>query len=452
MISVCYTSARPHLVAQQIQKWIDSAYDRLAIEFVVTLDSKFFLQHKDAIATIPHTRVFQNHGRPCCVDGWNLAARKARGDIFIQVSDDLHPPHHWDLLIHNKLNNGDIVGVLAISDGLTARTDFLPHFIITRRYYNEFGYMFHDAYWSMWSDNEASAVAHHRGVVVNGLDIHFSHTHGQIRDDVKAAHEGVNYGTGNNVFNFRKQNGFQKWKYPSYIGDDGDSDGMYSPNWRARLAIYWANRPKTADHYLGLHVESLRRRRELFGQLPAREEFQVLIPTLPQRKPFLDILTQELARQGIGFVVDDRVGVSVGDKRNDLITRATAPYCTFVDDDDWISHHYGEWIADTLVNNKMSLDVVLYDVLTTVNNEPPRGSVLTFDLGNQNLADCFLRVPNHLMVWKRETAAKERFQSINRGEDSDWANRMTRHAHRWARIHGLLYFYEYLISNTTTQK
>jgi hypothetical protein len=154
----------------------------------------------------------------------------------------------------------------------------------------------------------------------------------------------------------------------------------------------------------------------------------------------------------VPFLVDDRPGLSVGDKRNALIERSTAPYITFVDDDDWLSHNYGEVLSDAITNNHGELDAILYDVVTTVDNESPRGCFLSFELGNRDLPDCYLRLPIHLMVWKRTHAVKERFPSVSKGEDAHWAPRMREHVVRWARVHTLLYFYEFLRSNTTTQR
>jgi hypothetical protein len=344
-------------------------------------------------------------------------------------------------------------GVLAIADGLTASPTFLPHAIMTRRYYNELGYMFHDAYWSMWSDNEFSAVAHAKNAVVDGMDIQFRHAHGQINDDVRARHDSAhNTYTGQATFVFRQQSGFQPWKLNNFDTDDGDSDGIYSPSWRSRLPGYWRESPRTADTYVDLHRESLRRRQAMFGESPPIQEFQVLIPTLPQRRAFLDVLLPELSRQGVPHLIDDRVGLSVGDKRNDLIRRAEAPYVTFVDDDDWISHNYAETISDALAVNRRELDVLLYDVVTTVEGGYPRGAFLSFAMGNEDLPDCYLRAPNHLMVWRREIAAREPFPSVNKGEDAHWAGRMRAHVGRWARVRALLYFYEFLWSNTVAQR
>jgi len=452
VISVCYTSARPGLVPGLVQEWSERAGEADGIEFVVTLDEAN-AAHGESLAALPRTRVFVNRGRPCCVDGWNLAARKARGDILVQCSDDLHAPERWDLSIRQRLENGDVNGVLAISDGLTASATFLPHAIMTRRYYNQFGYMLHDAYWSMWSDNEFSAVAHQKRAVINGLDIRFQHAHGQIHDDVRARHDAPHITAGGQgTFVFRRRHDFQPWKSDNFITDDGDSDGIYSPNWPARPGVYWDRAPKSAEHYLGLHRQSLERRLERFGRQTPTHDFEVLIPTVPQRREFLELLLVELTRQGVPFLVDDRMGISVGQKRNELIQRSTGPFLTFIDDDDWIAHKYGEIISEALANNRHELDVLLYDQIIANDQDPPKSVFYSFELGNKDLRDCYLRLPNHLMVWRRDVALKESFPPVSRGEDADWATRMRAHAPRWARVRAVLYFYEFLWSNTTTQR
>jgi FkbM family methyltransferase len=450
IISVCYTSARPSLIPRQVHEWLDRAHDREAIEFVVTIDAEA-AAHAEALSQLPQTRVFVNHGRPCCVDGWNLAARKSRGDILIQCSDDLHPPARWDAAVRQRLNDGEGRAVLAIADGLTARADFIPHAILTRGYYNDFGYLFHDAYWSMWSDNEFTAVAHQRQAVVNGLDIIFGHSHGQIHDDVRARHE-AQMQEGVESFRFREYNGFRPWKLYRFAPEDRDSDGIYAPNWSARPAVYWNQGPRDADHYLELHRQSAGKRAAMFGPQPQRPELQVLIPTIPARRQFLELLTAELTRQGVPFLIDDRTGVTVGEKRTQLMARATAPYLSFVDDDDWVSHNYGEIIRDAIVNNRHEMDAILYDMVTTVGDAMPRATILSFEHEHQDLEDCYLRLPNHIMVWKSDVARREPFAAINNFEDTDWARRMRAHPVRWARLRGFLYFYEFLWSNTATQR
>ncbi len=326
MISVCYTSARPAFVPPRVREWLAGAADPETIEFVVTIDARH-ADHKAAFARLPRTRVFVNHGRPCCVDGWNLAARKAQGRILIQCSDDLHPPERWDAIIRDRLADGARSAVLAISDGFTARPHFIPHAIVTRRYYREFGYLFHDAYWSMWSDNELSAVAHRRGAVVDAFDIQFAHSHGQIHDDVRVRHEATHFGgQGQRTFTLRERHGFEPWIFDEFAGDDGG----------ARLA-----------------------------------------------------------------------------------TRATADYITFMRDEGWVSHNYGELVGDAIANDADAPDVILHDTVGIDEAGRPRPTHFSFERAAADLPSCRLRAPDHSMVWRREIATSRRATS-------------------WARIRGLL--------------
>jgi hypothetical protein len=442
MISVCYTSARPAIVPLRVQEWIECAGDLESIEFVVTVDARF-ADHRESLARLPRTRVFVNHGRPCCVDGWNLAARKARGEILIQCSDDLHPPSGWDVAIHGKLGKGEEAAVLAISDGLTARLEFMPHAIMTRRYYNEFGYMFHDAHWSMFSDSEFTVVARGRNAVINGLDIQFRHSNGQINDEVRARHEVSQCdGTGSRIFNFRTRSAFLPWAFDAFLTEDGDSDGIYSPNWRTRLAIYWNQSPKTVEHYLGLHRQSAARRADMFGPQAPVEALQVLMTATAEHRDLREVLTGELARQGIELLVEEEAGGPMGERRNRLLARATAPYVTFVDDDEWVSHNYGEVIADAVANNGRELDVILHDVVTTIDDQMPMASFFTVGGENADLADGRVCAANHQMVWKRDIIASEPFGVETGNDDAEWSRRATPRVARWARVRGLLRFRE----------
>src|SRR4029079_16699986 len=96
---------------------------------------------------------------------------------------------------------------------------------------------------------------------------------------------------------------------------------------------------------------------------------------------------------------------------------------TFMDDETWISHNYGELVADAIANNGGSLDVILHDAVSTEGDGKPRSTFFSFDRDAADLPDCRLRRPDHSMVWRRDVAADQQ-------------------AARWARIHGLLRFHE----------
>jgi hypothetical protein len=411
------------LVAALIQEWTDRAAETDAIEFVVTIDAD---RSGDLtpLATLPRTRVVLNRGRPCCVDGWNLAARKAKGNILVQCSDDLHPPVHWDMDIRARLGEGTAPLVLATSDGLTASATFIPHAIVTRRYYSDFGYLFHDAYWSMWSDNELSAVAHRRNAVIEALDIRFVHTHGRFNDDVRSRHEAPAFhGGGQSTFLLRQQHGFEPWTYGAFAAEDDDSDGLYSPNWRTRLPSYWTTGARSDVDCLALHRDSHDRRLQRFGGQPPIEGFQALITTIPERCQFFELLTAELARQGVTFLSDARRDVSEANKHAVLLARATARYVTFMDDDTWVSHNYGELVADAIAHNRAGPDVILHDLVGANGEGPPRPIFFSFDRAPADLPECRLSLPDHSMVWRRECADNRRATS-------------------WARVRGFLRFHE----------
>src|SRR5204863_7707406 len=150
---------------------------------------------------------------------------------------------------------------------------------------------FHDGYWSMWSDNELSAVAHRRNAVIDALDIRCAHSHGQFRDDVRSRHEAPAFhGGGQSTFGFREQHGFEPWKYPAFEGEDSDSDGIYSPTWRVRLPAYWNATRRTEADYVELHRESHARRTQSFGPQAAPRGFQALIATRPERRASFELL------------------------------------------------------------------------------------------------------------------------------------------------------------------
>ena len=175
---------------------------------------------------------------------------------------------------------------------------FIPHAIVTRRYYAELGYLFHDAYWSMWSDNELSAVAHRRSAVIEALDIRFAHSHGQFHDDVRSRHEAAAiYGAGDHTFRLREQmvratgnTASSSWKTATRTAFTRRTGGRGLPPTGA-----WPG----ANGISELRRDSHARRLQRFGWQEPIDTLQALISTEPGHRAALDLLATELARQGI---------------------------------------------------------------------------------------------------------------------------------------------------------
>jgi hypothetical protein len=165
------TRGRCKQAVQARRLWFNKAKNPDAIEHIFGLDdddmhSAFLSVHNHAVAK----------GIGGCVAAWNAAAEKAQGEILIQLSDDWNPPMHWDQIIIDAIGDTSESKVLAISDG--HRTDkLLCMAILTRKRYQQQGFMFHPEFFSVYSDNYFTDKAYQDGVIIEARDIVFEHLH-----------------------------------------------------------------------------------------------------------------------------------------------------------------------------------------------------------------------------------------------------------------------------------
>lgn len=167
----------------------------------------------------------------------------------------------------------------------------------------------------------------------------------------------------------------------------------------------------------------------------------ILIPTLPERKVFLDDLLNTIERQidlieGEGFIkvqiLTDIRGreVTTGTKRNDLLTRATGKYVWFVDDDDSI---YPYAIEDVLKAASKNPDVIgINGIMTTDGKNQIDWEIRLghpYCATKKNGKDYYLRFPNHITPMKREHAIKIRFPDKTIFEDYEWAKALNDAGH-----------------------
>ena len=151
--------------------WFNKAKNPDAIEHIFGLDGDDM--HGALLAV--HNHVVTN-GSAGSVAAWNAAAEKAQGQVLIQLSDDWNPPMHWDEIILNAIGDTSESKVLAISDG--HRTDnLLCMAILTRKRYQQQGFMFHPEFFSVYSDDYFTKKAYDDRVIVEARDIVFEHLH-----------------------------------------------------------------------------------------------------------------------------------------------------------------------------------------------------------------------------------------------------------------------------------
>lgn len=187
-LSLLYTTARPHLIEDVIDRWFAGGAPNA--EMVVVTDDPF-----PSAADRPGVRFVTNTGRRDCVTGWNLAARNAGGEIFVQVSDDLFPPAGWHEAMRRIVSDlmqqrRDVV--LNLLDE-RQQLDAVFHPVLTRAAYEKLPSLYPPDFESMFSDNWF--CAYHKKyslyAVSDAVFWHHRHrtTHEVAIDDVMLIHE-----------------------------------------------------------------------------------------------------------------------------------------------------------------------------------------------------------------------------------------------------------------------
>ena len=204
-ISLCHaTRGRPEKAIGCRQLWMAKAHDPWAVEWIFSVD--------DDDATAAKLAAFQPvKGPGGCVAAWNRAAKKAQGDVLVQMSDDWDPPQDWDKLILERLGDTSRPAVLAVSDGFR-QDDLLCMAILTRARWEQQGrVMFaleYDESSGIFSDNEYSLRAARDGVIVNARDLVFRHenplfTGAEQDEEFKRHNARENYEKGEAIYRSR---------------------------------------------------------------------------------------------------------------------------------------------------------------------------------------------------------------------------------------------------------
>lgn len=159
----------------------------------------------------------------------------------------------------------------------------------------------------------------------------------------------------------------------------------------------------------------------------------ILIPTIPDRREKLKLLLGELYKQIgalvvnhslLGLVevlVDDRPkfldgGPSIGQKRQDLVQRATGKFSALLDDDEWIAPNYIETFVRACHEGK---DIVTFNCLF---KNDTYWTLINMSLQNEtneeaNPNGIIKRRPWHVCPVLSEIAKSEQYDNINHNED-----------------------------------
>lgn len=167
MISLLHPSRqRPEKSRETIKKWISRAGSN-DIEVIQSLDTDDPLLSKYAGDYIVNPN-------KSAVEAINNAARAARGDIMIVVSDDTDCPVNWyDQIMEAVSGKRDYI--LKVYDGIQKWIITMP--VMDRAYYDRFGYVYHPDFRHMFCDTWLTHQAEALGRIIVRNDILFQHNH-----------------------------------------------------------------------------------------------------------------------------------------------------------------------------------------------------------------------------------------------------------------------------------
>lgn len=153
------TRGRPQKAAAAMRMWLERAANPAAIEYILCADESDETRFDLLKATNPlptcGQHIYVEHLGSGSAPAWDWAAACSRGEILVQVSDDIEPPHNWDVALWGCLvdRNWSAPCVIAVSDGF--RKDALQTIAIcTRPRYKQVGHFIFPGYHSVYSDDD----------------------------------------------------------------------------------------------------------------------------------------------------------------------------------------------------------------------------------------------------------------------------------------------------------
>jgi hypothetical protein len=203
VISLIHPSrGRPDKAVRTAQKWIDLA--GTDVEHILSLDESDDWQAYKMTAIVgPNSSV---------VEATNRAAKVAKGNILLYLSDDFDCFKDWGKAIETTVKDYSPMWLLKVDDCLQKfDVPVLTIPIMSKALYEKLGYFWHPGYRSMFVDEDLFWTCRKLGVIKNAEHLKFQHNHvsvGRADDDETYRRSAANWEQGKKLFFERKAQGF----------------------------------------------------------------------------------------------------------------------------------------------------------------------------------------------------------------------------------------------------
>jgi hypothetical protein len=209
LISLIHPSrGRPQKSLETSREWIYKA--GCEVELLLSVDNddpsiKEYLRKTFANLVVPGDN-------KSVVGATNRAAKFARANVLVYLSDDFKCPENWGQLILNEFENEDRPLLIKVDDCLQKfNVPVLTIPIMNRALYERLGYFWHPSYKSMFVDEDLYWTAHKLGALKNCEHLKFPHEHcslGRCENDETYQRSAANWDSGKAFYHERKQAGF----------------------------------------------------------------------------------------------------------------------------------------------------------------------------------------------------------------------------------------------------
>ena len=172
IISLLHATVRPEQWKTTCLDWYKNCDDLQQVQYVLVSEEGILNSEKAMEIPFPRYDALANQNNKSAVGAWNYAAEKSYGDILFILADDFFSFPHWDTKVRevfaDKVNEEAVVW---INTGCKYDEEFMTHHLLTRKYYQRYGYILFPEYTSQYSDREFHDVAMRDGVVIDAREI-----------------------------------------------------------------------------------------------------------------------------------------------------------------------------------------------------------------------------------------------------------------------------------------
>lgn len=398
------TRGRPVQAIEVLQKYREMAGMQVTIEVVIDEDDASMLdsavlQRLAALDCVVTVGAHKSKVEAC--NGGTLG----EWDVIALISDDMVPVKEGyaarmvDALLARWPH---LDGAVYFDDGHQhGMLCTLP--VMGRRFYEQHGCIYSPKYKSLYCDREQTDLWKLMGrlaYVDEKIIEHRHHLWGQAPVDALYARNDAQGAVDKATHERRRgtKRAHAQWGFDS------------PPLWLSILICSLPERRGQLDHLLGgLWRQILRRneRRDLYGESPV---------------PIFDPSATDALE--VEVLVDDREGVTIGEKRQALLERSRGHFVAHIDDDDGIAHDYVDRVVDALREHPDVDCASLVGAMTTDGHRLERFEhSLKYEKWEPR-DGVHVRSPNHLNAVRRDLALQVGFSPRSSGEDFEFSTKL----------------------------